>query len=111
VCLALALARVSVASPVQWAGNGHYYEYIDAPLISWTAANAAANGLTYAGLSGHLATITSAEEDALVTGLTPFEDGTSRVQAAHLGGYRATPDPRHTDGWVWVTGAPACRHH
>ena len=106
VCLALALARFSVAAPVRWAGNGHYYEYIDAPLISWTAANAAANSLTYAGLSGHLATITSAQENAFVTSLTPVVDGSSRVQAAHLGGYRATSGPSRGDGWVWVTGEP-----
>lgn len=104
VCLTLALAGYSVAAPVQWAGNGHYYEYVAAPLIPWTTANAAANSLSYGGLYGHLATITSAEEDAFVTSLTPLVDSTSSVLAAHLGGYRATIGPGVADGWAWTTG-------
>ena len=106
VCLVLALARFSLAAPVQWAGNGHYYEYMDTPFSSWEAASAYANSLTYAGLYGHLATITSAEEDAFVTSLTPVEVSTQPLDAARLGGYRATQGPGPADGWAWVTGEP-----
>jgi Lectin C-type domain len=104
----VSLAHSSAAAPIQWSGNGHYYEYIEAPLSPWTTANAAANSLSFAGLSGHLATITSAEENAFVVSLTPEVQavGNEVLQAIHLGAYRATIGPALTDGWAWVTGEP-----
>src|SRR5690606_18892184 len=46
--------------------NGHYYQYIPAVGISWTAAEAAAAASTYYGLQGYLATITATDEAQLV---------------------------------------------
>ena len=57
----IALSATALAAPVQWDGNGHYYEYIAAPNTGWEQDNAAANSLSFGGLYGHLVTITSAE--------------------------------------------------
>ncbi|MCP2821117.1 Ig-like domain-containing protein, partial [Salmonella enterica subsp. enterica serovar Typhimurium] len=45
-----------------FSGNGHYYEFVSAPGISWTDARAAASARTFNGLRGYLVTITSAAE-------------------------------------------------
>ena len=46
--------------------GGHYYQIVQAPGISWPDANATANAQTLGCLEGHLAVITSAEEDAFI---------------------------------------------
>jgi hypothetical protein len=64
-------------------------------------------GLARFSVAGHLATITSAEEQAFVTSLTPAITSDPPVLlAVHLGGYRATVGPKLADGWAWVTGEP-----
>ena len=40
----------------------HYYEFVSAPGITWTAANTAANARSYFGLQGYLATLTTQAE-------------------------------------------------
>ena len=90
----LAAAAASHASVV-WGGNGHEYDVITAEGMTWTNANAAASGM---GGGWHLATITSAAENAFVAGLLP----TGAPERSHwwLGGNDAA-----TEGiWTWVTG-------
>jgi hypothetical protein len=66
------------AAPVQFGTN--YYEFIAVDDggnpdngISWASASAAAAGLTHLGSPGHLATVTSAAENAFLAGLVaPF---------------------------------------
>ena len=67
VACATSITSVAVAAPVRWAVNGHFYQVarVGTP-ISWAAANRAAQAL---GPRWHLATITSAEENAFVEGL------------------------------------------
>lgn len=71
LCGLLGIVARAGAAPVQWkvedGGNGHFYSVVGvARGISWADANAA----TVARGSGwHLATITSAEENAFVYGL------------------------------------------
>ena len=91
-----AAAAASHASVV-WGGNGHEYDVITAEDISWTAANAAASGM---GGGWHLATITSAAENAFVAGLLP----TGAPDRSHfwLGGSDAASEGT----WTWVTGEP-----
>jgi len=49
------------AAPVQWADNGHWYEYVNTQ-VDWDTARSNALASSYNGLSGYLVTITSAEE-------------------------------------------------
>ncbi|HYW80446.1 MAG TPA: lectin-like protein [Thermoguttaceae bacterium] len=105
---------------VQWAiedgGNGHYYELVY-DKVTWPVAKTLAEQMSYQGVSGHLVTITSSEEETFVIenvfsslsqddqfwmgawiGLTDNEQ---------YGGSESSgrPDPQ-TDGWAWVTGEP-----
>lgn len=48
--------------------TGHYYEFVAAPGICWTAAKTAAAGRTYQGMQGYLATITFQGEQDFLTG-------------------------------------------
>jgi len=98
----ICLIGTSQASLVQWnvedGGNGHWYEavYVSEG-ISWNDAESASisNG-------GHLATLTSAEENAFVFSLVQadhFWTGDSVEDVVYgpwLGGYQE-------DGWKWVT--------
>jgi len=96
---ALALAAGTAgASPVQWTvgsgGNDHWYELIGAQSTLGAAINAAA-AQTYSGLSGYLATITSAGEQTFLN--SQFN------QTAWLGG----SDGAVEGTWQWVTGPEA----
>lgn len=101
------MATASQAAPVEWpvssGGNGHFYEVVTSADISWSAANTAANGMFHDGVQGHLATLTSAAENAFVEGLRQpilgdFDDGKSE---AWTGGFQSgSTEPGA--GWNWV---------
>lgn len=65
--LAALLSGSAMAAPVQWAGNGHYYEFISAA-TGFDQALAAAAGSSFNGQQGYLATVTSADEQAFIFG-------------------------------------------
>lgn len=50
--------------------NGHYYMYVPSDFISWTNAYNKAKSYTFMGLNGYLATITSQEEDKILTNIS-----------------------------------------
>lgn len=52
-------------------------------------------------MGGHLATITSAEENATVTDLLAPQ---AEMSELYLGGYQASPTSPPAEGWAWVTG-------
>jgi hypothetical protein len=88
----------------QWAvadgGNGHFYKLTDVGRnVTWGEASARA---TSAG--GHLATITSAGENAWVSALV----AAAGLEGAWIGGLQPRPETaaEPDGGWAWVTGEP-----
>lgn len=75
--------------------TGHYYEYVPALGITWTAAKAAAELRTFYGLSGYLATILHQDESDLLGSQAPGE------------GWIGASDAAVEGEWRWVTGPEA----
>ena len=86
------------AVPIQWTAgpgaNGHFYEAISAPNMTWTQAQAAA-----VAAGGYLATITSADENNFVFNTFGIAD-----RPYWLGGYQPNGQAEPAGGWQWVTG-------
>jgi hypothetical protein len=57
----MALAGAAQAAPIQYATNGHYYQFVSTAL-TWGQAKAAAETMTFNGMQGYLATITNQGE-------------------------------------------------
>lgn len=100
---------ISTAAPVLWdaqtGGNGHYYQLVLSPNLTWHQANVTANGMTYENFPGHLVAITSADEQAFLLGNLTLS-GNLRFW---LGGYQDTSAPDYAEpagGWRWVSGEP-----
>ena len=93
----LGMAGVASATPIQWATNGHYYDAVYS-VITWDESNATAQASTYNGITGHLATITSADEDNFI--LNNLEFSTQ----AWIGGFQPDGSPEPVGNWQWVTG-------
>jgi len=108
ICLALsAVVSSALAMPVRWAGNGHIYEAVLVPEgVTWADANAAAQAR---GRGWHLATVTSAEENAFVYSLVSDNPAfwrccfSNNAAGPWLGGVLI--GPKKTD-YAWVTGEP-----
>ena len=81
-----------LAQPVQWAGNGNYYEFVSSN-VDWSTAFTAANASSHLGLSGYLATVTSAAENAFLTSIS--------TQLGWLGGSDAGGP---VNAWTWRNG-------
>ena len=86
---------ITVGEPNFLPSTQHYYEFVSAPGISWTAAEAAASARTYFGLQGYLVTLTTQEEADF-----------SGAQASGFGWIGAT-DVAVEGEWRWVTGPEA----
>jgi hypothetical protein len=84
--------------------NGHHYRVVNVyspEALTWQSANAAAQTYVHLGVTGHLVTITSAEEMAFVKSLiAPPAPGwaTFWIGARFVGPGTGT--------WQWVTGEP-----
>ena len=105
--LGVGAPTIASADPIFWdpgaGGNGHYYERLLSPNLTWNQANATANGLIYNNLPGHLVAITSANEQAFLQSNLTLS-GNLRFW---LGGYQDTTAPDYAEpvgGWRWVTG-------
>ena len=97
VCLLLGLAA-PIYAQVYNPANGHYYELIDSNL-TWYDARDAAAGMSYNGMQGHLATITSSGENNFV--LNEWPDLGEDFEF-WIGG----TDEASEDDWEWITDEP-----
>jgi hypothetical protein len=97
VCLLAAVAAPASAEPVQWATNGHWYEAVE-PLggLNWADADQAARARTWLGIPGHLATITSLEEQTFIATLLGAVN-------YWLAGYQDPTSSLPADDWHWQT--------
>lgn len=91
----------AVATPIYYEANGHYYDAVpaDEPGITWGEANIAAQASSYEGMNGHLATITSQDENNFIV-------SNLGGQGYWLGGFQPEGSPEPDGGWQWVTGEP-----
>ena len=109
VVLVCGFTAPTKATLVEWlvseGGNGHFYEAIAVPTgITWTEASEAANSA-----GGHLATITSQEENDFVFSLVDddvFWFQWSSLHGPWLGGYQPEGSSEPDGDWQWVTGEP-----
>jgi len=105
--LGLALLLTATVSAQAVRGpNGHFYQLVSAPGITWHDAKAAAEASLRCGQPGHLVTITSPEEQDFIAasfaGPKPPEEA---IWTKWIGAFQ----PVSTDGasgWTWVTGEP-----
>ncbi len=98
--------------PIQWTvaegGNGDWYELVmpdsHQDSYSWTQARQAADSMTYDGLQGYLATVTSSGESNFlqVNFSSQLSDDPANAKYAWIGLFAPTP----TSGFQWVTGEP-----
>ncbi len=93
---ALVPAAVGGAAPVRNPANGNYYELVTQQ-TTWAAAQAAAGALTFRGVPGHLATITSAVENDFI------RDTFTTGQAQYFAWF-AGHEPADDGVWLWGAG-------
>ena len=96
------------ALALSFGGKTHYYEYVSGS-YSWTAAKTAAEGRTFQGMTGYLATITSQEENDFIRQKLAADawigasDDYTYINAAT--GTTTFANQTAAEGrWYWVTG-------
>lgn len=90
------------ATPVYFSGTGSYYEAIAFPKgITWDDANIYARNRSYSGYQGHLATITSVEENEFILDNL---GGAEQLNGYWLGGFQPIGSQEPNDNWQWITG-------
>ena len=95
----IGLSVPAYAIPVQWiAGNGHWYDVIIQPGISWGSARTGAQAL---GAGWDLATITSAAEQAFVASLVS-PNGPNPIVEYWIGGFQPTGSQEPGGNWQWI---------
>lgn len=86
--------------------TGHTYEAVPVT-INWYDAEEASAARMYQGVRGHLATITSLEENEFIRRNLPA----AAAGSYWLGGYRALRGGTSIEGWKWVTEEPFDYHN
>lgn len=100
--LAIIVSGTAAADPVQWGGNGHYYELITTA-VSWHEAEALAESRTFLDRQGHLATITSAAENDFIFWHVVGGNVDTPLGDPWLGGYQNSYQSPPGENWHWVT--------
>ncbi len=90
---------------IVWDINGHAYAVVDQHM-GWESARDFAASQLLMGVPGHLATITSAEEnDFVVSVINAFECLQGPHNLLWLGGEQIPHnEPNPAEGWTWKTG-------
>lgn len=104
-CILVAtLAPISSAQVFNPANGNHYEVVFQA--TDWDTADSIASSMTFMGVQGHLATVSSAAEDQFVYYTA---NGGSPIGNCWLGAKQNMNSPTYTEpsgGWEWVTGEP-----
>ncbi|MGB3309797.1 MAG: DUF4347 domain-containing protein [Nodosilinea sp.] len=87
--------QFSIGSQLANPDNGHFYEFVTDPGITWTSAKTAAEGRSFFGLQGYLVTVTSTAENAFVA---------SKLNGL---GWLGASDATVEGDWRWMTGPEA----
>ncbi len=88
---------VPTLNPILNPENGHYYDFIEMPGISWNNANNIVGILPqYNGLTGHLVTITSESEQEFISDMLP----------EHERPWIGLTDKDSEGSFKWITGEP-----
>ncbi|MEW6667003.1 MAG: PEP-CTERM sorting domain-containing protein [Thermodesulfobacteriota bacterium] len=106
VLLVSGVVSTANPAPIQWksvnGGNDHWYEFVDpGQYIPWNSAKAAAESQSWLGITGHLVTITTGEEDEFIT-QTFLTD--APVTWITIGAFQPEGSVEPDGGWTWVTG-------
>ncbi|HBR19390.1 MAG: hypothetical protein A2Y13_02905 [Planctomycetes bacterium GWC2_45_44] len=97
---AINLQAIPVQWPVEDGGNGHWYEVISMD-ANWDQAKVSAETMSYLGVNGYLATMTTSKENIFVAtllGTTPHH--------LWIGGMQPDGSPEPDGNWQWITGEP-----
>ena len=89
---------VNLGNPIYFAGTGHYFEFVSAS-TSWDNAKNAASAKTLFGLTGYLATVTTAAEATFLS--EKFSAG-GLIGGSSIGTAAGTTGANRT--WRWETG-------
>jgi hypothetical protein len=103
VFASLVVLASHAAAQTQWAGNGHYYEYVPGN-TDWASAEQAARAKTFLGVAGHLVTFTGKLENDWVHATFVAPTQTWHVW---IGLYQDFASPTFSEpagGWTWVNG-------
>jgi hypothetical protein len=90
----------AVGSIVRQYGD-HYYALVNVS-INWADARDAAASRQYEGLQGHLATVTSANENLWLTNTFTGDE----LHLHWIGGSQPPDSTEPDGGWTWITGEP-----
>jgi hypothetical protein len=92
----------SCTGPVEF--DGRFYELVIQNGVSWDFAQTAAQKRELNGVKGHLATITSAGEDAFLEWLRGCALPKTSPQEVWVGGYQDACEEQPACGWKWING-------
>ncbi len=95
--------------PVKNPSNGHHYVGINAGVITWEEAEVQAEGMSFLGVQGHLATYTDLAEDQWA-----HQSVGAALGNAWIGLRQDHLDPNYVEpggGWGWIDGTPLSYTH
>ncbi|MBC7805387.1 MAG: hypothetical protein H7145_04480 [Akkermansiaceae bacterium] len=105
--MSLCAASAQAQTPVRNPANNHYYALVVLPgPITWKDADNAARNSVFMGMTGHLATITSAQENSFLIELIYQKPTIPSLYSIWLGGFKLRSATPARSNWRWVTGEP-----